>query len=107
MRSWGERFFLEALDQHGIERRYAIELTGDICWRFYRQSGQGTRVFTSLITRDPIRRLRLSVSVNAFLAIPRARIWRGSPDELTVETSWSWCDRLAVSGVLGRWCRAC
>ena len=26
--------FLEALEADGIERGYAIELTGDICWRF-------------------------------------------------------------------------
>jgi hypothetical protein len=30
--------FLEALEAEGIERGYAIELTGDVCWRFYRQS---------------------------------------------------------------------
>lgn len=29
--------FLEALEDDGIERGYAIELTGDTCWRFYRQ----------------------------------------------------------------------
>jgi hypothetical protein len=28
--------FLEALEADGIERGYAIELTGDVCWRFYR-----------------------------------------------------------------------
>jgi hypothetical protein len=59
--------FLEALEVDGIERGYAIELTGDVCWRFYRQWGAGTRV----ITRDPVRRLRLSV--NAFLTFPFGR----------------------------------
>jgi L-2-amino-thiazoline-4-carboxylic acid hydrolase len=63
--------FLEALEADGIERGYAIELTGDVCWRFYRQWGQGTRVATRLITRDPVRRLRLSV--NAFLTFPFGR----------------------------------
>jgi hypothetical protein len=63
--------FLEALEADGIERGYAIELTGDVCWRFYRQWGQGTRAVTRLVTRDPVRRLRLSV--NAFLTFPFGR----------------------------------
>ncbi len=63
--------FLEALEADGVERGYAIELTGDVCWRFYRQWGQGTRAATRLITRDPVRRLRLSV--NAFLSFPFGR----------------------------------
>jgi L-2-amino-thiazoline-4-carboxylic acid hydrolase len=63
--------FLEALEADGIERGYAIELTGDVCWRFYRQWGRGTRAVTRLITRDPVRRLRLSV--NAFLTFPFGR----------------------------------
>lgn len=62
---------LEALEDAGIERGYAIELTGDTCWRFYRQWGQVTRAATRLITRDPIRRLRLSV--DAFLTFPFGR----------------------------------
>lgn len=63
--------FLEALEADGIERGYAIELTGDVCWRFYHQWGQGTRAATRLITRDPVRRLRLGV--NAFLTFPFGR----------------------------------
>ena len=63
--------FLEALEADGIERGYAIELTGDVCWRFYRQWGLGTRAATRLITGDPVRRLRLSV--NAFLTFPFGR----------------------------------
>lgn len=59
--------FLEALVQDGVDRGYAIELTGDVCWRFYGQWGQGTRA----ATRDPVRRLRLSV--NAFLTFPFGR----------------------------------
>ncbi len=63
--------FLEALEHEGVERGYAIELTADVCWRFYRQWGHGTRAATRLITRDPVRRLRLSV--NAFLTFPFGR----------------------------------
>lgn len=63
--------FLEALQADRVERGYAIELTGDVCWRFYEQWGQGTRAATRLITRDPVRRLRLSV--NAFLTFPFGR----------------------------------
>lgn len=62
---------LEALEQDGIERRYAIELTGDVCWRFYRQWGYVTRAVTRLVTRDSVRRMRLSV--NAFLSFPFGR----------------------------------
>lgn len=35
---------LEALEEAGIERAYAIDLTGDTCWRFYRQWGLVTRL---------------------------------------------------------------
>ncbi len=62
---------LEALEEAGIERGYGIELTGDICWRFYRQWGQVTRAGTRLVTSDPLRRLRLGV--NAFLTFPFGR----------------------------------
>jgi hypothetical protein len=62
---------LEALEEAGIERNYAIELTGDVCWRFYRQWGQITRAATGVITRQPVRRLRLSV--DAFLKFPFGR----------------------------------
>jgi hypothetical protein len=63
--------FLDALERDGVERSYAIELTADVCWRFYRQWGYATRAATRLITRDPVRRLRLSV--NAFLTFPFGR----------------------------------
>jgi len=62
---------LEALEGAGIERSYAIELTGDTCWRFYRHWGRITKTLTTLISRDPTRRLRLSV--NAFLTFPFGR----------------------------------
>ncbi len=60
--------FFEALEEAGIDRAYAIELTGDTCWRFDHQWGQVTRAGARLITRDPLRRLRLGV--NAFLTFP-------------------------------------
>jgi hypothetical protein len=62
---------LEALERVGVEREYAIELTGDTCWRFYRQWGRITKTITSLVSRDPTQRLRLSV--NAFLTYPFGR----------------------------------
>lgn len=62
---------LEALEEDGVERAYAIELTGDTCWRFYRQWGQVTKAASRLITRDPVRRLRLSV--DTFLTFPFGR----------------------------------
>lgn len=62
---------MEALEQAGIERGYVIELTSDTCWRFYRQWGRTTATFTKLMSRDPTRRLRLSV--NVFLTYPFGR----------------------------------
>ena len=62
---------LEILEEAGVERGYAIELTGDTCWRFYRHWGRITKTAASLISRDPTRRLRLSV--NAFLTYPFGR----------------------------------
>lgn len=63
--------FLEALEGAGIERGYAVELTADVCWRVYRRWGQATRLGTRMITRSPVRRLRLSV--DAFLTFPFGR----------------------------------
>lgn len=63
--------FLEALGAHGVQRDYAIELTGDICWRFYRHWGQAIAIGTRLRSRDATRRLRLGV--NAFLTYPFGR----------------------------------
>jgi L-2-amino-thiazoline-4-carboxylic acid hydrolase len=62
---------LEVLEEAGIDRGYAIELTGDTCWRFYRHWGRITKTLTSVISRDPTRRVRLSV--NAFLTYPFGR----------------------------------
>ncbi|MEP6463038.1 MAG: L-2-amino-thiazoline-4-carboxylic acid hydrolase [Frankiaceae bacterium] len=62
---------LEALEQAGVEHGYAVELTGDICWRFYRHWGRITKTVTGLRSRDPVRRLRLSV--DGFLTYPFGR----------------------------------
>ncbi len=62
---------LEVLEESGVERDYAIELTGDTCWRFYRPWGRITKTVTSVVSRDPTRRLRMSV--NAFLTYPFGR----------------------------------
>jgi hypothetical protein len=43
---------LDVLEQARVERDYAIELTGDTCWRFYRHWGRATKTLTSLISRD-------------------------------------------------------
>lgn len=56
---------LDALEAAGIDRDYAIELTGDICWQFYRQWGRLTKAATRLLSRDRVRRVRLNV--HAFL----------------------------------------
>jgi hypothetical protein len=62
---------LETIEGAGVERGYAIELTGDTCWRFYRHWGRATKALTSLISRDSARRVRLSV--DAFLTYPFGR----------------------------------
>lgn len=62
---------MEVLEESGVERAYAIELTADTCWRFYRHWGRITTVATGLLSRDPTRRLRMSV--NAFLTYPFGR----------------------------------
>jgi ubiquinone biosynthesis protein len=69
---------LEVLEESGVERPYAIELTGDTCWRFYRHWGRITTVATGLISRDPTRRLRMNV--NAFLTYPFGRPGYGFDD---------------------------
>jgi len=63
--------FTEALEEAGIDRRYAVELTSDLCWRIYRRWGQATRLGTRLIASSSVRRLRLSV--DAFLTFPLSR----------------------------------
>lgn len=63
--------FFEALMEAGVERRYAIELTSDVCWRVYRRWGQITRAGTRIVARSPVRQLRLSV--DAFLTFPFGR----------------------------------
>jgi len=62
---------LEALVEAGVERGYAIELVGDVCWRFYRHWGRAAKAGTRLISSDPTRRLRLSVGT--FLTYPFGR----------------------------------
>jgi L-2-amino-thiazoline-4-carboxylic acid hydrolase len=62
---------LEILEESGVERSYAIELTGDTCWRLYRHWGRATKKVAGLVSRAPTNRLRLSV--NAFLTYPFGR----------------------------------
>lgn len=63
--------FLGALETAGIERDYAIELTGDTCWRFYRQWGGLTKAASRMLSRDPVRRVQLNVE--ASLTFPFGR----------------------------------
>jgi ubiquinone biosynthesis protein len=59
---------LQALLAEGIERGYAIELIGDACWKVYAQWGQIPRLLSRVSTRDPAKRMRMSV--NMFLRYP-------------------------------------
>lgn len=71
----------QALTDEGTDRGYAIELTGDACWKIYAQWGQIPRLAAALRTRDPARRMRHSV--NAFLRFPFGQpgyLWRDVPE---------------------------
>ena len=59
---------LQAFTADGIDREYAIELIGDACWKVYAQWGQIPRLVTRPVSRDPARRMRLSVEM--FLRYP-------------------------------------
>lgn len=46
---------LNMLTEIGIERKYAIELIGDVCWNVYQHWGRVGRLIGRLSGRDPIR----------------------------------------------------
>lgn len=46
---------LHSLIARGIERRYAIELVGDSCWKIYQHWGRLGRFLGRLSRRDPIK----------------------------------------------------
>lgn len=46
---------LRNLTSNGIERKYAIELIGDTCWKVYQSWGYVGRLLGYLTRRDPIR----------------------------------------------------
>lgn len=53
---------------NGTERQYAIELIGDVAWKIYEKFGRFPMLVTGLLTRDP--RKRLQMSVNTFSRFP-------------------------------------
>jgi L-2-amino-thiazoline-4-carboxylic acid hydrolase len=59
---------LHALTAEGIDRDHAIELVGDTCWKIYAQWVQIPQAISRLLTRDPAKRMRLSVEL--FLRYP-------------------------------------
>jgi ubiquinone biosynthesis protein len=63
--------FCEALTAAGLERRYAIELTSDICWRIYRHWGRASAIGTAPLTRDRAKLMRLRV--DSFMRFPFGR----------------------------------
>jgi hypothetical protein len=46
---------LESLTASGIERKYAIELIGDSCWKIYQYWGRLGRFLSRLSRRDPTK----------------------------------------------------
>lgn len=63
--------FLHALVEDGIERRYAIELVGDVAWRVYVRWGSLAKAVTAPLSRDPAVRMRRRV--NLFMTYPFSR----------------------------------
>ncbi len=59
---------LNALTEEGISRDYAIDLISDACWKIYAQWGHLPQALSRAVTRDPAKRMR--ISVNAFLRFP-------------------------------------
>ncbi len=60
--------FFRVLMVTGVEREYAIELFGDVSWKVYEKLGRLPIFVARLLTRDPRKRMR--VSVNMFLRFP-------------------------------------
>lgn len=58
----------EVLMSRGTAREYAIELIGDVTWKVYETWGGAARKLTWLVSRDPRRRLELSLGM--FLRFP-------------------------------------
>ncbi len=54
---------LNALIAEGVERVYAIELIGDVCWKLYAQWGQVPHLLARLSTSNPARRIRISIGI--------------------------------------------
>lgn len=60
--------FFRSLLAAGTEREYAIELFADLAWKVYEKWGVLPRLLARLVTRDPVKRLR--ICVNLFLLFP-------------------------------------
>lgn len=60
--------FFRTLIAAGIERDYAIELFADVAWQIYEKGGILPDLVTRVITRDPVERMRMRVSM--FLRFP-------------------------------------
>lgn len=58
----------QALQAHGIERSYAIELFADLAWAIYEQWGRIPDVVARYLAQTALQRLHLDV--NAFLRFP-------------------------------------
>lgn len=59
---------LRVMITSGIERKYAIELIGDLAWKVYQHWGGIPKFIARIVTQDPVERMRLCV--NMFLRFP-------------------------------------
>ena len=54
--------------EKGIERKYAIELLGDVTWKLYRRWGTIVAFIAKILTRNPAKRMQKAI--NLFLRFP-------------------------------------
>jgi hypothetical protein len=103
---------LQALLDEGVERSYAVELVGDMCWKVYAQWGRIPQVVSRLRTSDPAQRMRFAVEM--FLRFPFNRpgyLYRDQPEPSGRALDMTRCpvadylaSRDATDLTVGAWC---
>jgi hypothetical protein len=102
----------EALLDEGVEREYAVELVGDMCWKVYEQWGRIPPVVSRLRTSDPAQRMRFEVDM--FLRFPFNQpgyLYRDQPEPSGRALDMTRCpvadylaSRDATDLTVGAWC---
>lgn len=102
----------EALLDDAVDREYATELVGDMCWKVYAQWGRIPQVLSRLRSADPVQRMRFDVEM--FLRFPFNRPgyrYRDQPEPLGRALDMTRCpvaeyltSRDAADLTVGSWC---